>query len=437
MRLRLTLLLSVLLCGPAAGEIVSLGAAMRLAGASNRDVLLAEQRLAEARARHESARLQFFPTLTPGFAVRGHSGRAQAVDGTIIEADKQSLSLGAAVTLQLELGEAYYNVLAARRLANAAQYSVEAQRQESVWQAVSGYLDLVQATASVEVERETLGIADNFYKQISAAASAGLAAKADENRAAAQAARSRVALRQAQESLRITAARLAQQLGLSPLINLTPKESSPSPVAATFSKSSAARLSDLALTHRPEIGMTDEQLAAALTASAAARYAPYIPAVRADVSGGGLGGGVRGDGFDRFSDTADYGISLTWRIGPGGLFDPSRRHLADARSEAIRIERDKLHDEIVRQVVEALEKSRSLSDQLIGARELLTAANATLKLQSDRKEFGIGTVLEHIEAQKDLATARLEYVRIVSGYNKAQFLLNRATGMKQEPSGNK
>ncbi len=420
---------------PARAETISLGAAMRLAGANNRDVLLAEQRLAEARARHESARLQFFPTLTPGFAMRGHSGRAQTVDGALIDAEKQSLSLDAAVTLQVELREAWYNTLAAKRLANAAQFAVEAQRQESVWQAVSGYLDPVHAAASVAVAQETLSIADNFHRQLNAAADAGLAAKADEHRAAAQSARSRIALRAAQETQRLIAARLAQHLFLSPLINLTPQESSPSPVAASFSESTATALSDIALQRRPEMSMTDEQLAAALTASTAARYAPYIPTLRADLNAGGLGGGVRGDGFDHFSDTADYGIALTWKIGPGGLFDPSRRKLADARTTAAIIERDKLREEIMRQVVEAVEKTHSLADQLTSARELLTAATATLKVESDRKELGIGVVLAHIEAQKDLAAARQEYLRIVSGFNKAQFLLIRATGGLRESPG--
>ena len=429
----LVTLLTLILALPARAETISLGAAMRLAGANNRDVLLAEQRLAEARARHESARLQFFPTLTPGFAICGHSGRAQTVEGQIIDAEKQSLSLGAAVTLQVELGEAWYNTLAAKRLANTAQFAVEAQRQESVWQAVSGYLDLVHAAAAVAVAQETLSIADNFHRQLTAAADAGLAAKADEHRAAAQSARSRIALRQAQETQRLIAARLAQHLRLSPLINLTPQESSPSPVAASFAKSTAASLSDIALQRRPEMSMTDEQLAAALTASTTARYAPYIPTLRADLNAGGLGGGVRGDGFDHFSDTADYGIALTWKIGPGGLFDSSRRKLADARTTAAIIERDKLRDEIVRQVVEAVEKTHSLAVQLTAARELLTAATATLKVESDRKELGIGVVLAHIEAQKDLAAARQEYLRIVSGYNKAQFLLHRATGGLREP----
>jgi outer membrane protein TolC len=435
MKLRLTVLLIALHCGSADAETISLGTAMRLAGGNNRDVLIAEQRLAEARARHEAARLQFFPTLTPGFAIRGHSGRVQAVNGTMINAGKQSLSLGAAVTLQLELGEAYYNKLVTLRLANAAQFALEVQRQESMWQAVSGYLDLVQAAAAVEVARETLSIAENFHRQLTASADAGLAAKADERRAEAQAARSRITLRQAQETQRITSARLAQFLRISPLVNLTPQESSPSPMAASFPKSTAVSLSETALQRRPEMTMTDEQLAAALTSSAAARYAPWFPAVRAEVSGGGLGGGVRGDGFDHFSDTADYGIALTWKIGPGGLFDPSRRHLADARTATAVIERDKLHDEIVRQVVEAVEKSRSLADQLIAARDLLAAASATLKVESDRKELGIGAVLGHIEAQKDLAAARTEYIRIVSSYNKTQFLLQRATGAFGETPG--
>jgi outer membrane protein TolC len=174
--------------------------------------------------------------------------------------------------------------------------------------------------------------------------------------------------------------------------------------------------------------MSDEALLAAVAVVSGSRWAPLVPTIRAEAGLGVLGGGVRSDGFTDWGGSGDYGIALTWRIGPGGLFDPARRHLADSRRQTVRIERAKLQEEIIRQVVEARENFSSLSDQLQAARESLESATRVLELIRQRKDFGVGQVLEHIEAQRDLATVRLEYLRIVTDYNRSQFLLRRALG---------
>ena len=87
---------------------IDLPTALRLAGAQNLEVQIAHERVAQAEAAEEQARLQFFPWLAPGIAYRRHDDRIQDVAGNIISADKQSLSPGAAVSAQLDLGVALY-----------------------------------------------------------------------------------------------------------------------------------------------------------------------------------------------------------------------------------------------------------------------------------------------------------------------------------------
>ena len=78
--------------------LIDLPTALRLAGAQNLDVQIARERLAEAKANHESAVAQFVPWLSPGAAYRRHENRIQAVDGSIFDADKQSYSVGGSLT---------------------------------------------------------------------------------------------------------------------------------------------------------------------------------------------------------------------------------------------------------------------------------------------------------------------------------------------------
>jgi outer membrane protein TolC len=412
----------------AAEQPISLPAVLRLAGAKNLDVKLAAERVAEAQAQHEAAWMQWFPYVTPGILFRRHEGNIQTVDGEIIDADKQSLTLGAAVTMQLEAGETYYKNLVAKKLVRVAEHAVEIQRQESIWQAVNAYFETVRAQAAVGVAGEAVKVADDYAKQVKQAVEAGIAFKGDAFRAAAQVERNRLVQQQAREQQRIAAARLAQVLRISPIVELVPDDRSPAPVTFSESKRQLSELAASALERRPEMAMNSEQLAAAITAGEGAKWAPVVPTLRADVFNGGLGGGTHDDGPRRFNDSADYSIGLTWRIGPGGLFDRSREQLANSKQRGIAIERDKLRDEITRQVVEAHTRVHSLAEQLIHARAALSAAEQALKLARERKAFAVGEVLENIQAEQDLTRARLDYLTVVTEHNRAQFLLKRTVG---------
>ena len=66
------------------------------------------------------------------------------------------------------------------------------------------------------------------------------------------------------------------------------------------------------------------------------------------------------------------------------------------------------------------------------AKEGLAAAQETLRLSQERKEFGIAAVLEHILAEQDLTRARNDYVTAGADYDKAGYALLRATGARPE-----
>ncbi|MBN8249764.1 MAG: TolC family protein, partial [Verrucomicrobia bacterium] len=145
-----------------APQLIDLPTVLRLAGAQNLDVQIARERLREARAQQDQATLRFFPWLAPGVGYRRHDGNIQDVGGAIFEANKQAYTVGAALTLQVDLGDAIYQSLAARQLARAAGEAVEISRQDEVLAAATGYLELARAEASIAVLRDGLRIAEDY-----------------------------------------------------------------------------------------------------------------------------------------------------------------------------------------------------------------------------------------------------------------------------------
>ena len=182
---------------------------------------------------------------------------------------------------------------------------------------------------------------------------------------------------------------------------------------------------------RPELKQSQALVTAANDAKNGAVYGPLIPSLGAQAFGGGLGGG-KNDSTGNFGQSEDYFVSLGWRIGPGGLFDFGRVHANKARLETAKLSGEKVRDEITRQVVESHTRVQSLLDQLATAKQDLATTSETLRLTRERKQFGVGVVLEDIQAQQELTRARADYLNAIADFNKAQYALLKAIGGLQD-----
>ena len=150
---------------------------------------------------------------------------------------------------------------------------------------------------------------------------------------------------------------------------------------------------------------------------------PAIPSIGAQAFGGQFGANAGSAGASR-----DYYLGLNWRIGAGGLFDLGRIRAADARERGVRIGDEKLRAEIARQVVESHAQVAGLREQARLGESAVAAAAETLRLTRDRKQLGVGTVLEDIQAQQELVSARSQWLTAVTELDKAQYALLRALG---------
>lgn len=407
--------------------LIDLPTALQLAGARSLDLQIAREKLAEAKANRESSVWQFLPSVTPGVGYRRHDNLIQDTTGNIIEVHKDSFTVGPVIAAQLDLGDAIYKNLASRQLVKAAEFGLESQRQDSLLAAALGYFDLAKTQAAVAVAHEAMRIAQDFAGQLERAVGAGVAFKGDALRAQVQAEKNQLTLRQTQEQQRVAAARLVQTLHLESAVELVAREDELVPLDLVATNESLDSLVVQALSSRPELGQSRFVVEAARDARKGAVYGPLIPSVGAQVFAGGLGGGKDGTP-GTFGASEDYQFTLGWRIGPGGLFDRSRIRAADARLKIEGLSSQKLLDEVMRQVTESFVRRQSLGDQLATARRAVAAAQETLRLTQQRKEFAVGVVLENIQAEQDLTRARLDLLTAIAEFNKAQYALKKAVG---------
>lgn len=411
---------------------IDLPTALRLADAQNLDVQIARQRVREAQANRTSVFEQFFPWLAPGVAYHRRDGVAQASPSGIIgNADYQSYSPGVALTAQVVLGDAIYNSLAARQLVRASDDGLETQRQGAALKAAEGYFDLAKAKALVEVLRDALSTSQDYQRQLHDAVAIGIAFRGDELRVQSQTEHYRIVLRQALAQQRVAAVELAKVLHLDAGVELVPREAELVPLALFDTGSSMEALVERAKRTRPELRQTEALLAASAASRNAVVYGPLIPSIGAQAFVGKLGGGPD-SGRGRVGPVGDYTVGVTWRIGPGGLFDFGRINANDAQLATVRLNDAKLKDAITAEVVASLTRVRALSDEIALAATNLGTAIETLRLTRARKQFGVGIVLEDIQAQQAVTQARSDYFTAIAEFDKAQYGLSRAVGGASE-----
>lgn len=408
-------------------EPIDLATALRLAGAQNLDVQIAREKLEEAKANHAGSIAQFVPWISPGIGYRKHEGRIQDVEGNLLDTSKQAYTAGATLVAQVDLGNALFRSLETKQLVKAADCALESQRESAITVAAQCYFDLARAQAAVSVAKEAVGISRDYEGQLQRAVEAGIAFKGDALRVRVQAQRNQLLLRQMQEQQRIAAARLAQTLHLNATVELIAQETELVPLSLVDTNAALESLVQKALARHPDLKQNEALFAAASGARNGVIYGPLIPAIGAQAFFGSLGGGTDGSTGD-FGESEDYLATLSWHIGPGGLFDSSRIHATNARLHTAKLLQKKAVDEVVRQVVDTTTRLRSLSDQIETTRQSLALAEETLRLSRQRKEFGVGIVLETIQAEQDLTHVRNDYLTVIAEYNKAQYALRKAIG---------
>ncbi len=412
---------------------IDLPAALRLAGARNLDVKMAYERLRESEANRRSALEQFFPWIAPGIGYHRRDGLAQAVpSGIISDAHFQSYSPGVTLTAQMALGDAIYNSLAAKQLVKLSDEALETERQDTILSAAQGYFELMKTKALVEVANQAIDVSQQYQQQLQRAVASGIAFRGDELRVESETERYRIKLQQALEQQRVASVALSQVLHLDPRITLVPQDPGLVAVGIFSTNAVVTELVEQALRSRPELKQSQAALAASRAAKSGAVYGPLIPSVGAQVFGGGLGGGPDG-GPSTFGAEGDYMVGLSWRIGPGGLFDSGRVNASKARLAEAQLAETKLKDVVIGQVVATHARVASTAAQIDLAERNLATSTETLRLTRERKQFGVGIVLEDIQAQQALTQARSDYVTALAEYNKAQYALNRAVGGQVEP----
>lgn len=337
-------------------------------------------------------------------------------------------------------------IVIARRGVKQSKAAFESQLNETVARVISQYWDVVQAARSVEVQRQSLERAEASYKHDKRALELGALSPLDIYRSESKVAQRRIAVVQAEYSLKRAQESLRQAIGADLDARIGALDLELADSAEAKGDLAPVDLKDalaLAEKNRPDLEVQRQQLA---INDVNVRVAANNLRPEVDLSATYASNGVGGIVFDRngnvissggFADSLSqvggfgfptYGINLQLRLPVrnnaaaadlGTAMVAKKRALYQMRGLEQNAETE------VKNAVHDLEQAEIL---LTASKESLDVATKSLAAEERKYQLGAQTVFFVLDAQDTLSQAEQALLQAQIAYQKALTELDRATG---------
>jgi len=297
------------------------------------------------------------------------------------------------------------------------------------------FYEVVKAIKLAEVAEGSLQLARDDERRVRAMFEVGSVSKSDLLKAQVRSAQSELSLLQARHAVIVQRIELARQMGVEEA-SLGDMDTLLTPQVQTYDE--AALLAE-AGSKRPDLIAADASLASARASHGAARLGrlPYVTA----------GGSVsfnqktnftntdRTSGIDLTGETSvdrdlRAQVALRWDIFSLATVDAriasSKAALLNAQEQ-----RDALRRNLASEVRQAILAHREATESQVAAQRGLESATENLKLTQEKYNVGSATILELIDAQVQLETAKSDLVRALAAIRVAEAQINRVRGQSQ------
>lgn len=413
---------------------IDLPSALRLANASSPTIAIAQTRVREALARVDQADALRLPTLSGGGIYLRHHGIDQNRRGELFTVSRDSLFLGGGAALRVDLAEAIFQPLVARRLADAEAAAARGTTNSALLDVATAYFDLVQAHAALEINADILQRAEQILKAAKSGEKQGLnKTAADVNRAETEVNQRRAERLEIQARAGVTSARLMRQLNLDPAITLVPADTAAVAIDLLPPDTPIAQLIELAVSNRPELAAATSLVEAADLRARQARYSPLIPRLQAEYLNGGFGGGLSGE-ISNLQNRGDLAAQIFWELRGLGFGNSADMRLREAERDRAMLTAVAARAQVASEVVEAVKVSAARKASIEEARKAAEEAREMYRKLSATSFGMIGPrgqfdALEPLLAVNSLSQARIQQLTALMEYNRSQFRLLTAVGV--------
>jgi outer membrane protein len=388
----------------------------------------AQENIRAGQGRVTQAASPYFPQLT---ASTGYSENHAPLGGAFGDSTTKSYTTSLSVNQTLydfgKTGNAYD---AAKLGTLSLEQEAERVTQEVVLNVKQSYYALLAARKLVEVAQKTIEQTESHLKQAEAFFRAGSKPRYDVTRAEVEVNNANLGLINAKNGVRIRTIALNNAMGVDPgkateIVEALPTVPAlPTPAQAQVD----------ALQNRPDMKRREADIAAA-RARLTAERSNYLPTLSANAAynwangstetGPFMGTMFKGD----VQNSWNAGIMLTLPLFQGGL---TNGRVGEARANLLAIEaqRDSLKQSILLEVNQAFADIEGAAARVEVMEKTLQKARENLGIVQGRYKAGVGPYIEVTDAQLSLVNSETDRIKALYDYHLAIAQLLNAMGVK-------
>jgi len=324
-----------------------------------------------------------------------------------------------ATYLLYDFGNRDANLENARQLLQAASATQSSVVQNVLLSAIQAYYQVQAGIAALDAARESERASEESYKAAEARYKAGVATPADKLQAQTLFAQNTLNRITAEGALKTAYGTLANVMGL--VANQTLKLAASTTIQPLQNLDQDINsLIEVARIRRPDLIASEAQLKAAQANIEASRAAAK-PTVSVAVSNNFQ------DGHLSLSNNTSLGITLSIPIFSG--YGPTYAiRSAEANAEVKSDQRDQLRLQISLDVWHAYQSLRTANESIRAAAVLVSSAEESSRVALGRYKAGVGNIIDSINAQSALASARQQQVQANFNWNIARATLAQSIG---------
>ncbi|TKI71207.1 TolC family protein [Sulfurimonas crateris] len=425
-------LFSALLC---ASEVmpIDLQSVLELGGANNLTIKEFQAKQEEALKSLEKAKEWWLPNIYAGVKTQQLWGAAMNGNGSFYtDVDSDNLWGGVGVKMRLNFADGIYKTKAAQLNVRTHSFESIAEKNQVLLSCVNAYYDMAYEQLKYKAYKNLAEQSDTLMQQIAIQVEAGLRYQSELLLAKGNHAHLKLEMINAQSAYERKSAELVRLLHLKNSVKLSIGEELLLPL--DFQTISDIN-SDIAYTNRAEIKAIDSSILSLQKEKKSITEGIWMPELSIDTYTSYFGS-LRGDmtpvalnqGSKQLYPTQGLNLSLLWNIPLGELLYRSSEEKYNAKIQTERVKLQQMDAQINEELSNATQDIEIGKEKITLSKEALNSTKEALNQSIERQKQGTAKPFEVFQVQQFYLQSKIDYLKAISDYNKAQFALKVAKG---------
>jgi multidrug efflux system outer membrane protein len=385
----------------------------------NIDLNIVKSQIEQAKYYYKGSFAQFLPSISGQLPVERFQGGEIFFGPTPIELTRTTYRPAIFGDYQIYTGgKPFFDVKVYKNQYNRIKTSYDSTMQRKLLEACKVYFEWLKSSSDVEVANQSLKEAELQLEYNNMRLKTGFGTKLDVLQTKTLLAEQKNLILKSENQKNFSKINLAILLNLPLSEEIEPEKSFIEPLMLWDKKLTLPELYDISAKTRPDI----KELSYVI-AQAKAEFGSSIADMFPVISVGGYFRGI-GPEISSLDNSAQGVLSLNINLLRNlGLGSYNNVRVAKAKIREAVLNKEKMLDEIYKNIAQAYYNCQFYDQQLIIANEKIENSKEAYRIAMARLKTGIGLNLEVIQTQGELIKANLEYQSAIKDYNISQLQL--------------